>query len=475
MKSARLIRRYPFGWLALLFVVCVIPAARSAEDRQLKARIDALAQPLIDNGKIVGLAIGVIRGDETYVLGYGEVAEGSHEKPTGDTIFEIGSISKVFTGLLLADMVEHGLVRLDQSVQSLLPSTVIVPKKGDRSITLLDLVTHTSGLPRVPDNHKPKNRANPYADYTFEQLYEFLSQYSLTREPGAKYEYSNLGMGLLGHALALRAGMNYEELLKRRICEPLGLKETTITLTEEQQKRFAQGYNANGKPTPHWDNPTLAGAGGLRSSVNDLLRFLRKNIDPSGVPLERALRASHVPRFDRPNTPSLAMGWQFSYIGSGYALGHNGSTGGFRSFTVFDTKLKMGVVVLANKADTDTDRLAWQAMGLLSPPVAGIAATMGMEGQDAVYPTILKITPGGPAAKTGISVGDRLIGIEDEEGKFVDFKGKSQREVVVLIRGPAGSTLRLVVEPKGTDERKVYELIREIIEPAAPAPSPKKP
>jgi CubicO group peptidase (beta-lactamase class C family) len=459
-----------FGWLTLVFAVTFIPGARAAEDAQFEAQIDSLAQPLIDNGKVVGLAIGIIRGNETYTLGYGRIAKGSQVKPTGDTIFEIGSISKVFTGLLLADMVGQGLVRLDQPVKELLPSSVTVPEKVGRAITLLDLVTHTSGLPMVPDNDKPNAKMNPYADYTVEQLYDFLSRYALTREPGTKYEYSNLGIGLLGHVLALRAGMSYEELLKRHICERLGLKQTTITLTKEQQKEFAQGYNLNGKPTPHWANPTLAGSGALRSSVNDLLQFLRANIDPSATSLETTLRASHVPRFEKPNAPRLAMAWQFSRIGSGYALGHPGQTAGFRSLAIFDPKFKIGVVVLANSSGDDALRIGWQVMELLSPAMAGIGATVGMQGEDAVYPTVLKVTPGGPAAKSGVSVGDRLVGVEEEGSTFVDFKGKSQLEVVALLRGPSGSTLRLAVEPKGTTDRKVYKLIREIIGSAAPEP-----
>jgi len=469
MQSVKIVRRYLFSWLALLLTLSVIPVAWS-EDGQLRARIDALAQPLITEGKIVGLAIGIIRGNETYVLEYGEVTKGSREKPTGETIFEIGSVGKVFTGLLLADMVERQFVRLDQPVQDLLPSAVTVPKKGDRAITLLDLVTHTSGLPRMPDNLKPNNRANPYADYTVEHLYEFLSGYSLARKPGSKYEYSNLGFGLLGHALALRAGMTYEELLKRRICELLGLKQTTITLTEEQQKRLAQGYDGKGRPIPHRDMPTLAGAGAHRSSVNDLLRFLRVNIDPSGSPLERALRASQVLRFESPNVPSLAMAWRIRYVGSGYSLWHGGGIGGFRSIAFFDPNLKIGMVVLANTAGSDAGRLASQVMGLLLPPVVGIGATVGWQGGDAVYPTVLKVSPGGPAAKSGISVGDRIVGIEDEKGKIVDFKTKSRRDVIGLIRGPHGSTLRLIVELKGSDERKVYELIREIIGPTIAIP-----
>lgn len=475
MKGAKILRQYLIMRLALLWAFSVIPTAGAAEDARLGTRVDALVQPLVNDGKVVGLAIGIIRGGETHVFSYCRLAKNRPEKPTADTIFEIGAIGQAFTGLLLADMGERGLVRLDQRVQDLLPDTVAVPKRGDRSITLIDLVTHTSALPRMPDNFKPNNKANPFADYTIEQLYDCLSRHSLVRDPGSKFEYSNLGMGLLGHALALRAGMNYEELFKRRIGEPLGLKQTAMTLTEAQNKSLAQGYNARGMPASQWDIPTLTGAGGHRSSVNDLLRFMRANIDPSRTSLEKALRASQVQRFERFNMPRVAMAWVFTDIGSEDTLALSGATGGFRSFAAFDRKLKIGVVVLANTVGQDTNRLGGQLLSLLSPPVAGIGTGLSWQGEDAVYPTVTGILPGSAAAKSGaIAVGDRLLGIEDEGGKFVDFKGKSQRGVLALIRGRRGSTLRLVVEPKEGNGRMIYELVREIIEPAAPAPSPSK-
>lgn len=474
MEISGIMRRW-FRWLVVLCVVSIAPAAWTADDGKLETRIDALAQPLVNDGKVVGLAIGIIRGRETYVFSYGRSAKGRQEKPTGETIFEIGAVGQAFTGLLLADMAERGLVRLDQPVQDLLPDTVAVPKRGDRFITLIDLVTHTSGLPRMPANFKPNNKANPFADYTVEQLYECLSRHSLVRDPGSKFEYSNLGMGLLGHALALRAGMNYEELFKRRIGEPFGLKQTAITLTEAQNRRLAQGYNARGMPASQWDIPTLTGAGGHRSSVNDLLRFLRANLDPVGVTSEKALRASQVQRFEGFNMPRVAMAWVFADIGTEDTLGLSGATGGFRSFAAFDPKLKIGVVVLANIVGEDTNRLGGQILSLLSPPVAGIGTGLSWQGEVPVYPTVTGILPGSAAAKSGaIAVGDRLVGIEAEGGKFVDFKGMSQRGVLALIRGQRGSTLRLVVEPKEGNGRMVFELIREAIEPVASAPSPSK-
>ena len=149
----------------------------------------------------------------------------------GNTVFEMGSISKVFTGALLADMVARGEVKLDDPIAKYLPQTVKVPSRNGRQITLLDLATQSSGLPRLPSNMRPADFSNPYADYSVQQLYEFLSGYSLTRDPGQRYEYSNLGVGLLGHVLALRAGKSYEEILKERILDPLGMNDTRVDAT----------------------------------------------------------------------------------------------------------------------------------------------------------------------------------------------------------------------------------------------------
>ena len=196
----------------------------------------------------------------------------------GDTIFEIGSATKVFTSLLLADMVQRGEVALNDPVAKFLPAGVSVPERNGRQITLVDLATHTSGLPRLPANLNPKDPNNPYADYTPEQLYQFLSSYQLPRDIGAQYEYSNLGGGLLGFALARRAGMSYEALVKSRICDPLGMKDTGITLTPEMKARFAVGHDQGLARVENWDLPTLAGAGALRSTANDLLAFVSANI-----------------------------------------------------------------------------------------------------------------------------------------------------------------------------------------------------
>jgi len=254
-----------------------------AEVRQMLVdRIDVRHQS-------VGIVVGVIGPDGRRIVAYRQLEKGDRSPLNGDTIFEIGSATKVFTSLLLADMVRRGEVVLSDPVSKYLPEGVKMPERNGRSITLVDLATHASGLPRLPTNMAPKAPANPYADYSVEQLYQFLSSYQLTRDIGSQYEYSNLGGGLLGHVLARRAGMSYEELVRTRICEPLAMNSTEITLTPEQKKRLATGHDAAMRAVSNWDLPTLAGAGALRSTANDLLTFLSANLGYTKTPLAPAM------------------------------------------------------------------------------------------------------------------------------------------------------------------------------------------
>ena len=295
----------------------------------------------------VGIVVGVIGPEGRRVIAYGSLEKGDARPLNGDTVFEIGSATKVFTSLLLADMVQRKQVALDDPVAKYLPPTVKMPERNGRSITLVDLSTHTSGLPRVPGNMNPKDPGNPYMDYSVEQLYQFLSSYQLTRDIGSTYEYSNLGGGLLGHVLARRAGTDYEALVESRICGPLGMKSTAITLAPEMKARLAVGHNAALEPVKNWDLPTLAGAGALRSTANDLLSFLAANLGYSKSPLEPAMAAMLKTR--RPTGQAgleIAMGWHI-FTGKEIAW-HNGGTGGYRSFIGFDPKTRIGVVALSN-------------------------------------------------------------------------------------------------------------------------------
>jgi serine-type D-Ala-D-Ala carboxypeptidase/endopeptidase len=305
-------------------------------------RIDAQHQS-------VGIVVGVIGPEGRDVVSYGHLAKNDPRLLGGDTIFEVGSATKVFTCLMLALMVERGHVSLDDPVAKYLPPGVKMPQRNGRAITLVDLATHTSGLPRLPDNMRIADAANPYADYTAEQLYLFLSKYKLTRDIGSRYEYSNLGGGLLGHVLACRAGKDYETLVREEICAPLGMNNTAITLTPEMKARLAVGHNAALKPVKNWDNPTLAGAGSLRSCVNDILSFLAANLSYTQSPLDHAMTAMLNTR-RRTDVEGLeaALGWHIFTSGGREIVWHNGGTGGYRSFIGFDPKGRIGVVALSN-------------------------------------------------------------------------------------------------------------------------------
>jgi len=298
----------------------------------------------------VGIVVGVVEPQGRRVVAYGSLNQGDPRPLNGDTIFEIGSATKVFTSLLLADMVQRGEVALTDPVAKYLPAGVKVPERGGRAITLVDLSTHTSGLPRLPSNFQPKDPANPYADYSTQQLYQFLSSYQLPRDIGSRFEYSNLGGGLLGHALARRAGMDYEALVRLRITRPLGMESTAITLSPEMKARLALGHNDKLVTVPNWHLPALAGAGALRSSVNDLLIFLAANLGYVESPLAPAMAAMLAVRrpLGAPGGGEIGLGWLITKPSEDEIVWHNGGTGGYRSFIGYDAKAGVGVVVLSN-------------------------------------------------------------------------------------------------------------------------------
>lgn len=296
----------------------------------------------------VGIVVGVIEPGGRRIVTYGSRAKGDARPLDGDTIFEIGSITKVFTSLLLADAVRRGEVALSDPVAKYLPPEVKMPERG-RAITLQDLATHTSGLPRMPDNFQPKDPANPYADYSTDQMYQFLSRYQLTRDPGATVEYSNFGVGLLGHVLARRAGMDYETLVRTRVTGPLGMRHTGIALSPEMQARLAPGHSPALEPVPNWDLPTFAGAGALRSSTNDMLTFLAAALGYGSSPLDSAFATMLSIRPPPSSTaPDTALGWQISRGKETEVIWHNGGTGGYRTWVGYEPRSRTGVVVLTN-------------------------------------------------------------------------------------------------------------------------------
>jgi D-alanyl-D-alanine-carboxypeptidase/D-alanyl-D-alanine-endopeptidase len=308
---------------------------------------EILAKRIDHQKQALGIVVGVIEPTGRRIIAYGDLASGHPRILDGDTIFEIGSISKIFTSLLLADMVHGEEVALDDPAGKYLPEHVRMPARSGKSITLRDLSTHTSGLPRNPSNLGSRDPLNPYADYSRDDLYEFLSGYELSRDPGAQVEYSNLGAGLLGQLLADGAGTDYEHLIGTRITRPLGMPNTGITLSCGMNQRMATGHSAMLASVPNWDFRTLAGAGALRSSANDMLTFLEAFLGYRESTLAPAMKAMlEVRRSVGTTRFEVGLGWNIL----GDLAWHDGGTGGFRSWAGFDLNKRIGVVVLPNAA-----------------------------------------------------------------------------------------------------------------------------
>lgn len=296
---------------------------------------------LLASGKPTGIAVGVVRNGERRVFAFG-IAK-------ADSIFEIGSITKTFTGLMLAQMIEQGAVRADTPVRELLPKGTVEKPKG-AEITLLDLVTQHSGLPRLPDNMKPADPNNPYFDYRAANLYEFLGKQGVTKPDKPAFLYSNLGVGVLGQALVNRAETRYPELLKRLVLEPLKLSDTAIDLSPDQQRRFIAGYSAALQPAHSWELDSLAGAGAIRSTADDMLKYLEANLSPKQADgsMSAALARSQVLHGDVSPGARIAYAWIFDAKTGNYW--HNGGTGGFASYAFFNPQARYAAIVLVNVA-----------------------------------------------------------------------------------------------------------------------------
>lgn len=334
--------------------IAMDPEMPAVDVAKIEAVIDAdLANvvPKLTAESGIGVTIGVVEHGKRAVFSYGAV------KP--DSVFEIGSITKTFTGLVLAQMVEQKKVKLDEPVRELLPKGTVEKPASGAEITLLDLSAQRSGLPRMPDNFAPKDDANPYVDYGAKELYAYVAKHGVARPDGAKFEYSNLGVGLLGQALAVRAGKSYDALVREEVTGPLGMTETAVVLSPALSKRFVGGHGAANAPNHAWDFDALAGAGAVRSTANDMLTYLEAQLHPDKVSgkgaaaktLPAALAASHEVRGDADGDMQIALNW--FRMGQGGAYWHNGATGGFSAFAVFDPAHDFAVVVLFNRSVDD--------------------------------------------------------------------------------------------------------------------------
>jgi D-alanyl-D-alanine-carboxypeptidase/D-alanyl-D-alanine-endopeptidase len=343
----RSLTRIAAGFAALAAALVLAVPARGEIAPEMRARIDEIASAPVARGEAPAIMIGVRSGSDRMIRAFGETALGSGTRPTGTTVWEIGSVTKTFTAILLALYVQRGIVGYNDPLRKYVPQGVTVPSYEGREIRLIDLATHTAGLPKDPPLHGSHHLSD-------RRMYRMLSNFELTRRPGSKFEYSNWGYALLAHALMTASGEDYQQMVEREVCGPLGMTDTRIDLTPDEAARQAQGYGALGNPRPHTNStwPAFNGAGALRSTMDDMMRYLGYNMGMTETPLDSLLpdlqRRWH--RGGRPGT-WVGLAWQMVPMhGTDHMIiWKNGAVSGFFAYIGFVKDSQTGVVVLANR------------------------------------------------------------------------------------------------------------------------------
>jgi CubicO group peptidase (beta-lactamase class C family) len=346
---------------------------------------ETIARSISNSSIPVSIVVGVITPNGTQVSAYGNISKANNTTVDGNTIFDIGSLTKLFVGISLMDMVNQGLVKLDDPLEKYLPANVTVPTYQGHKITLEDLITHTSGLP-----YYPLGWCNPtcYNNYTTQEVYQFLSNSSLATRPGVKDVYSNFGVGLLGHALSLKEGVPLEQLLKDRILNVLGMNSTGIAMNatgisvpEDIKSRFAKGHIAGNESDLVFLPEAIQGAGAMYSTVNDLLKFLSANMGLIDTKLNDAMHESReirhpVTEFQLPFVdPSGRETPAHGYVGSDWniqtdlgrtIIWRNGGIDGYSSLIAFNPDKKTGVAILCSCNFSDVPPIEIISTGMTS-------------------------------------------------------------------------------------------------------------
>jgi len=334
------------GLVYLQFYMTSHQLPPAGEEFQLSDTIKEIIRENVESGKHKALFVGMIDENGIQQYYYGNTASGE-DAIDENTIFEIGSVSKVFTSLLLADMIEKGEVSLNDPIDKFLPDDVSTPTKNDKKITLLDLATHSSGLPRWPDGF-PLSDAQEQIEYDREEMYDYLSNVELTREIGSEYSYSNIGVSLLGHILSLQAGQSYEDLLKDRVLDKFEMKNTCVKKCDALRDKFAKPHMLWFEFNPINLSDDLAGAGEIRSSGKDMLTFLSYAMGLKDSDLKSSFELTQKVNRQIDDNLSIGLTWHMTQKDDSMIIWHNGATNGFTSFVGFDPELNQGVVVLSN-------------------------------------------------------------------------------------------------------------------------------
>ena len=336
--------------LLSIAITCFVWIPHAAAQNLTDRSVEAAAKPLIDSRTVDGLSIGYIEGDHSGIVHLGR-ANQSGQKPNDQTLYEIGSISKVFTSLLLADATLRGEINIYTTANVPNAARIHLPSRDGRSIKWIDLSTHRSGLPRLPDNLSPADPGNPYRDYDSKKAAEFLNSCKLPRTPGKTQEYSNLGVSVLGYLLSQKIGKPYQQLLRERIATPLKMTDCTVSLSAEQAKRLATPHAQFGSPTFPWTFADMPGAGEVHATIRDMMNFAKAQLNPPDSAIGEAIDLAWKQHTEADASgPAMGLGWMIA--GDGQTRWHNGETGGSTSAIFINRKYKCAVIVLCNTAVT---------------------------------------------------------------------------------------------------------------------------
>lgn len=356
LKIAGIVFILLLALLAGLFMYVSYRLNRVADKGNLEGSVDKITRKFFPENSDHALVVGVYKNGRSYVKGYGTAMKGAALLPEANSVFELASTSKLFTTTLLQVLMDKGIVGPDDRIADLLGDKVVLPKSAANT-TLRHLATHRSGFAGLPEFllNKMQDTTNPYKDLRTADLYEYL-QTCEGKKPEGSFEYSNFGMGLLGHVLALRLGIPFEEAVQQHLLRPLGMTHTFITPDSNQTAAVVQGYTEAGNPNPVWIDTVLTGAGSFLSNAADMLLFIRANVDKQH-PMYPMFARTHE------NQPgeNTALGWMRPdgldrLMGNRNILWHNGMAGGYASYIAIDTAAGAGIIVLSNQAkDITTD------------------------------------------------------------------------------------------------------------------------
>jgi CubicO group peptidase (beta-lactamase class C family) len=451
--------------LATLSLLChwvtagVSAAADDAEARNIRPFLRTTFA-----GRNSCIVIGQVDAGGSRIFAAGKLDNGTTAEPDGDTVFLLGSVTKTFTALLLQEMADRGEVQLDDPVAKYLPTDVKLPTHNDKPITLLDLATHTSALPFNPGNMAGDDVKTQYESYTVQRMDDFLAKFQLPRDPGTEFAYSNVGFALLGHALSLKAGKDFETLVLERICQPLAMHDTRVTPTPEMDARLAMGHDEK-RPSERvrpWRFQAYIPAGGIHSTASDLLKYTAAEAglspSPLAVTIEKTQVIRHIDTHGEPDIDGFgtfgqtAMDWVDRGVlqpSGSQLLGHAGGAGSYHAFVGFDTKQHHGVVVLSTDNEISVEAIGFTL--LLGKPLrpenahqfehqlVGIGVALQADPQKRGL-RIFRIIPKSPAADAGLLVGDVIHKTDDQS-----LEGKSIADSVKLLRGDIGTTVMLEV------------------------------